>query len=90
MAAMQLKLDDDLVALLRRLDQPVQQAARELIVTELYRRELVSSGKAAELIGMSRESFLRRAADLGIPYFRMSAGEARADADRIRELPAAR
>jgi len=42
-------LDDDVVAALQQLNQPLEQAARECIVLELYRRGTISSGKAAEL-----------------------------------------
>jgi predicted nucleic acid-binding protein len=43
--------------LLEELHRPVKQAARELIVLELYRQGEVSSGKAAELLGLGREQF---------------------------------
>src|ERR1051326_1973745 len=69
MSTVQLELEDDLVALLQQNNQPLQQAAKELIVLELYRRGTLSSGKAAELFGMPRWEFVRYAADLGIPYF---------------------
>lgn len=42
---------------------------------ELYRRGIVSSGKAAELLGMQRFDFVRYADKLGIPFFRMSKEE---------------
>ena len=41
MAAVNIELQEDLVALLHQFNQPVQQAARELIVLELYRRGVV-------------------------------------------------
>jgi len=44
-------------------------------VLELYRRGIVSSGKAAELLGMQRFDFVRYADKLGIPFFRMSKEE---------------
>lgn len=53
MGTVTLELDENLVAALQLLDQPIQQAARELIVLELYRRAVISSGKAAKLLGMS-------------------------------------
>ena len=84
MASTRIELDDELVAVLSRLNQPVPQAARELIVLELYRQAIISSGKAAQLLGMDRFDFIRRASRLGIPYFRMSAEEVAADADAIR------
>lgn len=69
------ELEGELVALLRQLNQPVQQVGRELIVLELYRRGMISSGKAAELLGMSRWEFIRHASYLGIPYFMMTPDE---------------
>ena len=77
MAPVQVELDSDVVALLEELQRPVQQAARELIVLELYREGVVSSGKAAELMGLSRDAFIRRAGTLGIPYFQIDSEELR-------------
>ncbi|MGA2114688.1 MAG: UPF0175 family protein [Bryobacteraceae bacterium] len=70
-----LVLGEDLGGFLATLGQPVGQAAREMIVFELYRRSLVSSGKAAELLGIPRMDFIRRASELGIPYFRFTEDE---------------
>ena len=69
------QLDDELVALLERTRKPLDKAAREAIVLDLYRRAIVSSGKAAELVGMERFEFVRLASDLGIPYFSMTSEE---------------
>lgn len=46
---------------------------------ELYRRGLISSGRAAELLGIPRLEFIRRASELGIPYFRFSEDEWQAE-----------
>ena len=77
MAPVQVELDSDVVALLEEFQRPVQIAARELIVLELYREGLVSSGKAAELMGMPRDAFIRRAGTLGIPYFQIDGEQLR-------------
>ncbi len=69
------ELDDELAALLEQIQQPLAQAAREAVVLELYRRGIVSSGKAGELLGMQRFDFVRYADKLGIPFFRMSKEE---------------
>jgi predicted HTH domain antitoxin len=68
-------LDEELAGLLGEPGQPVQAAARELIVVELYRRNLVSSGKAAALLGIPHLDFIQRASQLGIPYFRFTEDE---------------
>jgi predicted HTH domain antitoxin len=68
-------LGEELGALVAGLGQPVEQAAREMIVLELYRRDLVSSGKAAALLGVPRLDFIQRASELGVPYFRFTEDE---------------
>ena len=79
MASTNLDLGEELGALLAKLGQPVEQAAREMIVLELYRRDVISSGKAAALLGMARLDFIRRASELGIPYFRFTDDEWQAE-----------
>lgn len=86
MAGIELYLDEDLVQALHAIGQPVEQVARELIVLELYRRDLITSGKAAELLGMPRTQFIEYAGELGVPYFRLSAAEVEADADMVRDI----
>lgn len=68
-------LDDELAGLLERIQQPLEKATREAAVLELYRRGTVSSGKAAELLGMQRLDFVRYGAAVGIPFFRMNKEE---------------
>ena len=75
MGAVQVEFDQDLVDLLEELHRPVKQAARELIVLELYRQGEISSGKAAELLGVGREQFIRQASERGIPYFQLDREE---------------
>lgn len=75
MATVHIELDEDLVALLNELHRPVKQAARELIVLELYRQGELSSGKAAHFLAMSRDDFIRRASAEGIPYFQFRGDE---------------
>lgn len=86
MSVVQLDLEEDLVALLHQLNQSVQSAARELMVLELYRRGTVSSGKAAQLLGLSRWEFIHRASGLGIPYFDMTEDEWKAERGRSESL----
>jgi predicted HTH domain antitoxin len=75
MSSITIDLEEDLVALLHRSNQPLHSAVRELIVLELYRQGLVSSGKAAQRLNMGRWEFVQHAARLGIPYFDMTADE---------------
>jgi predicted HTH domain antitoxin len=79
MASTILDLGEELSGCLAALGQPIEQAAREMIVIEMYRRSLISSGRAAELLGMPRQDFLDRTAALGIPYFRFTEEEWQAE-----------
>jgi predicted HTH domain antitoxin len=64
-------LDDELATLLEQ-EKPLDQAARETLVMDLFRRGKISTGKACELLSLDRLAFARRAAELGIPYFQMT------------------
>ena len=75
MKTVSLDLEDDFLDLLKQMNQPVQRAARELMVLELYRRGTISSGKGAQLLSMERRQFIEYASRLGIPYFDMSEDE---------------
>ena len=55
-------------------------------ILELYRRKEISSGKAAELLGMQRFEFVRYASRLGIPFFDMSKEELERDLEALRKI----
>jgi predicted HTH domain antitoxin len=80
------QLDQDLVELLEELQRPAKKAARELIVLELYRQGEVSSGRAAQLLGMEREGFIRYASEQGIPYLQLEGDELQRELDAIKKL----
>lgn len=42
---------------------------RQLIAFELFRQDRISSGKAAELLGLSKTAFIQLLAHHNIPYF---------------------
>lgn len=80
------ELDQDLVELLDELQRPAKRAARELIVLGLYAQDMLSGGRAAELLGLTREGFIRYAAEHGVPYFRLSGDELRAEIESSKDL----
>lgn len=86
MNTVRIDLEEELASLLHQLNQPVQQAARELIVLELYRQGTVSSGEAAELLSMSRWEFIHQASRLGVPYFAMTEDEGEAERRRSERV----
>ena len=79
-------LDTDLAILLQKRDQPIQKTAREMIVLELYRQGSISSGKAAQLLDMSRWEFIQHASQLGIAFFDLNAEEWQRERLRADEL----
>jgi len=81
-----LNLEDELTALLHGLNQPAPQAIREMVVLELYRRGTLSSGKAAQLLQMTRWEFVRYASRMGIAFFDMSADEWQAEREQADKL----
>ena len=86
MEAAPIEIDRDLVDLLEELHRPAKQAARELIVLELYRQGEVSSGRAAQLLGKEREEFIKYASAKGIPYFELDSGELQRELDTFKTL----
>ncbi len=86
MARVNVELDDAVAEMLALLEQPLEQAAREVIALELYRRGLISSGKAGDLLGMDRVEFIRYAGRLGIPFFRQSEADLDAEVARLHSL----
>ena len=53
------------------------------MVLDLYRRRQISSGKAAELLGMDLLAFIQYSSRLGIPYFDMTEEELAAELARL-------
>ena len=83
---MAVELDEDLVDLLRQLDRPIDQTVTEMTVLELYRRGTISSGRAAELLGMRRIDFIQYPSGLGIPFFDMTDEEWEVERQAITNL----
>ena len=65
---------------------PSQAAAclKRLALIELFRRGEVSSGYAAEVLGISRWDFILLLGDHGVPYVDMTAEELEADVEQAR------
>lgn len=86
MTTIHVDLNDELLALLHQSNRPADQTARELIVLELYRRGTLSSGKAAQVLGMSRQGFIEHASRLGIALLDMTRDEWEAERARSQAL----
>ncbi len=79
------QLERELWELFRPFYQRPDEAMKEVAVLELYRRREISSGKAAELLGMERFEFVRHAGRLGIPFFDLDETELAEEVQRAVE-----
>ena len=87
MSTTHLELSTEWVKMLRPLsNQSLDSFVKELTVLELYRRHLISGGKAAEMLEMERFEFIRYASRLGIPFIDMSPEEMVDEAAHVRAL----
>jgi len=86
MSHVSVELDDELVEVIRPLNPSLSEAARELMVLELYRRSSVSAGKAAESLHITKPEFLQLAAQCGVPYFSLTVEEWEAERHRSEQL----
>jgi len=86
MAPVQIELDQDVVAVLEGLRRPAKDAARDLIVIELYREGTLPAAGEPSSSRVSREEFIRYASAPGVPYFKLAGNELRreiADSDSL-------
>lgn len=72
--SLQLDFPTDIAALLGAQAQAAE-VAKEFIVLGLYQENRISSGKAAELLGLTRRGFVALMARKGIDYFRLTPSE---------------
>lgn len=81
-----ISVGDDLLAVLPGSHPGPSAQIRELVVLELYRRRVISSGKAAELLERDRTEFIRYASALGIPYIDLDEVELEREIESARSL----
>ncbi len=67
MQTITLKLSDELISLAGLQKEELSKEALKLIVLELFREEVISLGKAAELCGISIAEFMEFAASRQVP-----------------------
>jgi len=81
-----MRLDEALLAVLPGAHPEPAEQVRELAVLELYRRRVITSGKAAELLGMRRDQLILHASRLGIPYLDLDAVESEREVEASRTV----
>ena len=86
MSTVTIEIERELLDLLHSTPGQPQDKLKEYVVLELYRRHEISSGKAAELLGMGRSEFIRYASRLGIPFIDMDEQELATEIEMARRL----
>jgi len=86
MVTVNIPLKEDLAEVLRELDRPLEETARELIVLELYREHKISVGKGAELLEMELLDFIRYSSRVGIAHLDLTADQLERDFAKADEL----
>ena len=64
-----IELSPDVVNLITKRRKEASKRVKEMVVIELFREGKISTGKAAQILGMKRTDFFTLLAHLGIPYF---------------------
>lgn len=64
----------------------LRRRVREGVVLSLFKESQVSSGLAAEMLGISRQEFLQLLYEKGLPYFDFSSEELKVEFGAIDEL----
>ncbi len=75
MSTLKIDLEEDLANLLQQVSQPLERAVKESVILELYRRGLLSGGRAGEILNISHAEFIQHASKVGIPFFALTGRE---------------
>ena len=82
----ELELSRDLLGVLHVTEKELGSELKLLIALELFREEKISSGKAAEVAGLSKSKFIDELDWRGIPYFTETPEELAAQVEAMRRL----
>jgi predicted HTH domain antitoxin len=84
--SIELNLSRDLMDALKGPEGQREQRLRLLIALELFREERISSGKAAEVAGLSKAKFIDELGRREIPYFTETPEQLERQMEELREL----
>jgi Uncharacterised protein family (UPF0175) len=85
MSQIQITVDESVTELLGDSPEQIERTALEIIVLDLYRRHVISSGRAAEILNLDLLTFIRWSGSLGIPYLDMTPEEWQQELQAIRK-----
>ncbi len=75
MSQILIPLANDVADLLGDTPEHIERHVHEVLVLDLYRRHVISAGRAAEILEMEKLAFIRWSGSLGIPFIDMTKEE---------------
>lgn len=81
-----IELPSEILSLVAARKKDIPSRILEYLILELYRLGEISSGKAAQCLGMERFEFVRFASPQGIPYVDMDMDELIADVEHAGKV----
>ena len=81
-----LNLPQELIPILEANEAELEGRILELIVLELVRQQRISTGKAAELLGISKWEFVSKMGENNIPYFTESSEEFVSQVETVQRI----
>ncbi|MEW6619691.1 MAG: UPF0175 family protein [bacterium] len=86
MSVAQVEMPDEVLAILGTTKQQFSQKLKELAALKLFQEGKISSGKASELVEISRMEFIEVLAKNNIPFFRQTPDELAEDIAVAKEM----
>lgn len=81
-----IELPSEILSLVAARKKDIPSRILEYLILELYRIGEISSGKAAQCLGMERAEFIRFASRLGISFINMDRDELTEDVEHARRV----
>ncbi|MDR1736112.1 MAG: UPF0175 family protein [Oscillospiraceae bacterium] len=80
---LEIEIPDAIKGFLPEDDSIVQTRLRKLLLADLAQQGVISFGRAAEIVGVDKITFITEMGNMGIPYFNATASEVWHDAEII-------
>jgi predicted HTH domain antitoxin len=80
--AFEITLSKNVIPLIAKRKKDIPDKIKEIIAIELFREGRISSGKAAQILGIKRIQFISILSRLNIPYFSQDKEELRKEFSR--------
>ena len=84
----EIEIPDAIAGYLNMDDENIRKRLSRLLLADLARQGIISFGKAAELAGVDKMTFITEMGQTGIPYFDGAVSEVMGDAETVSKTMA--